>query len=345
MHKATGNDVDDVVNSDKRAGLKRRRRVRLASAAAAAGLLAMLGPVGGASAAECSAGTILRLLCGRTAPIAPTAVPTTSPTPAPALAAPLPAVPPVPSLPPVPVSPLPATGSFRSVPDAARRLLELANDERRRAGVGPLAHRDDVAAIALAHSNKMAQKGDIFHSDSYFSAATRAVLGATTRGENVALNPSIDDAHARLMRSPGHRSNILEPRFSVAGFAVVQAPDGQYFITQDFLQPSGAPAPVVARAARTAPAASRGRQASQPAPLAAPATAASSPPPQPPAPSPAPLVDTHTGVVDRAHPVLAAQITPRPDVERTPLAAGAAVLLLATALTAVWAGPRRGRTM
>jgi len=40
------------------------------------------------------------------------------------------------------------------------------------------------------------------------------------------------------MNSPGHRANLLNPRFSVAGFAVVQAPDGRYFITEDFFQPA-----------------------------------------------------------------------------------------------------------
>jgi len=48
----------------------------------------------------------------------------------------------------------------------------------------------------------------------------------------------VESAHARLMNSRGHRANLLNPRFSVAGFAVVQAPDGRYFITENFLQPT-----------------------------------------------------------------------------------------------------------
>ncbi|MGH9281357.1 MAG: CAP domain-containing protein [Acidimicrobiales bacterium] len=141
-----------------------------------------------------------------------------------------PAPPPPVASPPLPVVPQP-------VPDAARRLLELANLERQRAGLAPLRTRDDVTAIALAHSHRMALAGDIFHNRSYFSRAARRQLKSVFRGENVAYNGSVEVAHARLMRSPGHRANLLNRRFSVVGIAVVQASDGRYFITEDFLQP------------------------------------------------------------------------------------------------------------
>ena len=126
----------------------------------------------------------------------------------------------------------------QSVPDAARRLLELVNLERQRAGLAPLAARADVTAVASAHSLRMALAGGIFHNRIYFSSATRKLLKSAFRGENVAYNSSIEAAHARLMRSAGHRANVLNRRFSVAGIAVVQAPDGRYFITEDFLQPT-----------------------------------------------------------------------------------------------------------
>ncbi|MGI8759245.1 MAG: CAP domain-containing protein, partial [Acidimicrobiales bacterium] len=40
-----------------------------------------------------------------------------------------------------------------------------------------------------------------------------------------------------------HRAALLDPRFTVAGFAVMQDTDGLYYVTQDFIQPSGATPP------------------------------------------------------------------------------------------------------
>ncbi len=157
----------------------------------------------------------------------------------PAPAATVPSLTPSTVAPPPPPAPAPLA---TSAPEAAQRLLDLVNGERARAGLSRLATRDDVVTIALTHSNRMAAAGDIFHNDSYFSDAVRKSLNSVARGENVAQNSNVDDTHIRLMNSPGHRANILDPRFSVAGFAVVRTTDGRYFTTQNFLQPAGAAA-------------------------------------------------------------------------------------------------------
>lgn len=137
----------------------------------------------------------------------------------------------------------------------AARLVELANAERRAAGVGELVVRADVASIALDHSRAMAADGNLRHNDAYFAPAMRQQLKAKMLGENVAMNPSVDDAHRRLMNSAGHRANLLDGRFSVVGMAVVRDANGQLWITQDFVQPAAAAAtaaPAAPRAARTA---------------------------------------------------------------------------------------------
>lgn len=183
--------------------------------------------------------------------------PTTAP-----LAAPVVTIPPSPpiTIAPPPPPPAPAPSAPRTAPEAAQRLLELVNGERARAGLGRLTSRDDVVAIALAHSQRMVAAGTIFHNDSYFTESVRRLLNSQARGENVAQNSSVDDTHARLMNSPGHRANILDPRFTVAGFGVVQAADGRYFTTQNFLQPAGAVATPAPRPA-AAPALARPRVA------------------------------------------------------------------------------------
>ncbi|MFP5377551.1 MAG: CAP domain-containing protein, partial [Acidimicrobiia bacterium] len=233
--------------------------------------------------------------------------------------------------------------------DAARRLLDLANAERSKSGLGALAWRDDVATIALAHSQRMAQAGDIFHSDSFFGTAVKKLLNAVARGENVAYNGSIESAHSRLMASSGHRANILDARFSVAGFGVVRHADGRYFITQNFIQPAGAPAsaaprPVAAPAPRAAPRPAPAKPAPTPAPAPAPAPTTTEPP--------APTTEAPPAVADNSATLSLAETAPEAltvtpaassRAKLTLAAAGVLVMLAAMAL-ACWAIPRRFRS-
>lgn len=155
-------------------------------------------------------------------------------------------------------------------PVGAAQLLVLANAERAAAGLPPLEARLDVTELAAEHSRRMAEAGDISHNDAYFTSAVRQRLGARSLGENVAMNKSADDAHRRLMLSPGHRANLMNPKFTVVGMAVVRGADGMGFITQDFVEPAGA-RPLVS------------------APVPAPVPAPEPPAPQPePQPAPAP---------------------------------------------------------
>lgn len=172
----------------------------------------------------------------------------------------------------------------------AALLLVLANTERAKAGLPLLVPRTDVTEIAAAHSRRMAERGEIWHNDEYFSPATKERLSAKARGENVASSVDVADAHARLMDSPLHRANILDPRFTVAGFAVVRASGGQSYITQAFLEPkativSALVAPKPAPAPTPAPAHAPAPPAPRPAPAAPPTTTA---PPSSPAPAVAP---------------------------------------------------------
>jgi uncharacterized protein YkwD len=159
-------------------------------------------------------------------------------------------------------------------PAAVARLLDLMNGERRRSGLPLFALRADVSAIAARHSEAMAARGTIWHNDGYFTEATRRKLDARLLGENVARNPEIDDAHRRLMNSPGHRGNILDGRFTVVGLAVYHDGQGNLYVTQNFVQPNARPA---AQTAPAPPTAAGNRAPQAPAPTTT----------QPPAPSPA----------------------------------------------------------
>jgi uncharacterized protein YkwD len=218
-----------------------------------------------------------------------------------------------------------AAGVVVDDPVATAQLLVLANTERAGAGLPALVARDDVAAIATEHSRQMAEAGDIFHNDGYFTTEVRQRLGAKALGENVALNTSMDDAHRRLMNSPGHRANLMNPTFTVVGMAVARTADGVGFITQDFVEPKAAspatpaspvevpagdpapppPAPAPAPTPRTAPAPS-------PTPPSPTPPAPTPPAPTPPAPTPpAPTPAVSTPMVD------AAPVEPAPPVAKS----------------------------
>lgn len=181
--------------------------------------------VGPASAAGC--GLLGLGPCPTTAPTAPPAPPSAPPAPtAPA---------PVPESVPAPVAAPPQAPPAGDVPEAAATLLALVNQERASARLGALESRGAIAAIAAGQSRAMAGRGDIWHNSGYFTPVTRSALGARGLGENVAMNGSIEDAHRRLMASPGHRANILNGAFDAVGISVVRDANGALFVTQDFV--------------------------------------------------------------------------------------------------------------
>lgn len=122
--------------------------------------------------------------------------------------------------------------------DLEERLLELVNAERARAGLKPVRNDPELAAVARAHSLDMFKRG-------YFSHYTpegrdlqdrlrQAQVGFLTAGENLALAPTLPGAHQGLMKSPGHRANILRPQFGRLGIGVLDGGVHGLMVTQNF---------------------------------------------------------------------------------------------------------------
>jgi uncharacterized protein YkwD len=122
--------------------------------------------------------------------------------------------------------------------EAERELLDLANQARAQAGVGPLQMNDGLTQAARAHASEMARQQQLSHQFSGEPAlaqrlATNCSLHLDQAGENVAYASSVDQAHQGLMHSPPHRENLLNPSYNVAGFGVVRAGVSLY-VAQDF---------------------------------------------------------------------------------------------------------------
>ncbi len=151
--------------------------------------------------------------------------------------------------------PVPPTSSRALSEEASERLMiDLINRERERFGLSPLALDLRLAAIARHHSHDMALHDFVGHVGS-----DGATLGDRLRAhaysfrrsaENVSQSPSVAEAHAGLMRSPGHRANILNASVSHIGVGVVQvssAAGPSLFVTQLFAAPMTPPQPLDCR--------------------------------------------------------------------------------------------------
>jgi uncharacterized protein YkwD len=122
-------------------------------------------------------------------------------------------------------------------------VFELANAERQRAGLKPLAAMPQLTRIAHQRSQDMAQRDYFDHRDPQTGALLFAELYAQKDlvggGENLFLTQGQaaqipESAVAWWVGSSSHRRNMLDPSFKWAGVGVVIR-DSRVYITQVFL--------------------------------------------------------------------------------------------------------------
>jgi uncharacterized protein YkwD len=118
------------------------------------------------------------------------------------------------------------------------RLLDLANQSRRQAGVPPLTLDPGLSQAALIHAQAMVDARELSHQFTGEPSLPERLADATSlqldqEGENVALDYDADHGHDHLMHSPPHRANLLNPVYNVVGLGVIRSGD-RLFIVQDF---------------------------------------------------------------------------------------------------------------
>jgi uncharacterized protein YkwD len=122
--------------------------------------------------------------------------------------------------------------------DLETRMLEMVNAERARQGLQALAPDPQLAEVARAHSRDMLARGYFSHvtpdGKDPFDRMREANVRYLTAGENLALAQTLSGGHQELMKSPGHRANVLRPQFSRLGVGVLDAGRYGLMITQDF---------------------------------------------------------------------------------------------------------------
>jgi uncharacterized protein YkwD/uncharacterized membrane protein required for colicin V production len=109
-------------------------------------------------------------------------------------------------------------------PDAEAQMLVLLNRARAENGLEPVVMDETIRAVARKYAQTMFQQGFFAHVDqdghSPFDRMKAGDVSFGAAGENLALAPTVQIAHEGLMNSPGHRANILNPRYRRIGIGV-----------------------------------------------------------------------------------------------------------------------------
>jgi len=126
------------------------------------------------------------------------------------------------------------TASSTAIQREAWQLVQLANQSRAEAGAGPLKWDAALAAAARQHCLRMAEDNSISHQyvgePDVKARAAQAGARFSMIEENVALAPDPATIHDAWMHSPGHRSNLLNPKVDHVGVSVVAGRNGLYAV-------------------------------------------------------------------------------------------------------------------
>ncbi|MFN8634655.1 MAG: CvpA family protein [Chloroflexota bacterium] len=108
--------------------------------------------------------------------------------------------------------------------DAESQMLVLLNRARTENGLEPVTLDPTAREVARAYAVNMFQQGFFAHVDQNghtpFDRMRDGGVRFGAAGENLALAPTVQVAHDGLMNSPGHRANILNPRYRRVGIGV-----------------------------------------------------------------------------------------------------------------------------
>ena len=119
-----------------------------------------------------------------------------------------------------------------------QRLARLINDSRHRAGLPPFSLDSRLSGVARTHCLDMVRHHFFGHLDragaDVHHRLRRAGLEAHRAAENLVRSTNAAQAHSRLMESPAHQSNVLDPNLTHLGLAAVHD-EGEWLVTQIFV--------------------------------------------------------------------------------------------------------------
>lgn len=116
-------------------------------------------------------------------------------------------------------------------------LERMVNAARTSERLAPLFRDPSLDEVAKDHARRMLVAGKAAHDLGEGQPHQRlnaAGIFARAIGENLAHAANVKLAHRALWASPSHRGNLLDPRFTRFGLAVLKAPDGSVWVAQVF---------------------------------------------------------------------------------------------------------------
>lgn len=119
---------------------------------------------------------------------------------------------------------------------SASESASLVNSARAANGLPPFVSNSTLNSMAVGWVGKMARTG-LSHNPGLYVPS-----GFTSVGENVGKGGSVEIIHAAFMNSPGHRANILNPKFTHMGVGVENL-NGQVWVVQVFASAAPKPTP------------------------------------------------------------------------------------------------------
>ena len=137
--------------------------------------------------------------------------------------------------------PFTVTSGLKESTSDEEEMLKLVNQSRSENGLAPLSSDPELRQVALEHSQEMLELGYFAHISPLHGSPTdrmdAAGVSYSVAGENIAYAPTVNVAERGLMRSPGHRANILSSDFTRIGIGVIVTPFGTRMFTQEFAGP------------------------------------------------------------------------------------------------------------
>lgn len=126
-----------------------------------------------------------------------------------------------------------------TLPNTAETVLNLINEERKAQGITPLQIDDLLNSTAQAKATDMVKNNYFSHESptygSPFEMMQNAGITYRTAGENIAGNPSVENAVKSWLASESHKQNLLSNAYNYIGIGIEESPAYGYVIVAMFI--------------------------------------------------------------------------------------------------------------
>lgn len=128
-----------------------------------------------------------------------------------------------------------------SVSTFEKRVLDLTNAERAKAGLAPLKLNAELSRVARFKSQDMRDRNYFSHTSptygSPFTMMRNFGIRFTAAGENIAAGYTTPESVVKgWMNSPGHRQNIMNPSYNKLGVGYAAGGSYRHYWTQMFIR-------------------------------------------------------------------------------------------------------------